>query len=85
MNQAILFSEGERWNEHYAGVQVVALAGGFKIDCCVTQHFLAQHFGEATDPERCCSLFRLHQWDLEEELTARIENEEFNADGWIVI
>lgn len=85
MNQAILFSEGERWDEGHSGVYVVALVGGFQINCCVTQRFLAQRFVDADDPERCLSLFRLHRWDLEDDLTARIENEDFNADGWIVI
>lgn len=85
MNQAILFSEGERWDANYVGVHVVALVNGFQIHCCITQSFLEKRFGDALGSERCFSLFKLHQWDLEEELTARIEDEDFNADGWIVI
>ncbi|WP_347254025.1 DUF1488 domain-containing protein [Leminorella grimontii] len=85
MNQAILFSEGERWDENYSGVYVVAFVSGFQINCCVTRRFLMQRFADAGDPESCLSLFKRYRWDLEEELVARIEDQDFNADGWIVI
>lgn len=85
MNQEIIFVEREQWDSLRQGVVCMAMVNGFQVFCCVRGETLSQRFGEMTKSEQYVELFKQYRWDLEDELQQLIENDEVDADGWIII
>ncbi|MEX9254906.1 DUF1488 domain-containing protein [Pseudenterobacter timonensis] len=78
MNQAIQFPDREIWDEAAQAVCFPALMHGMQLTCAISGESLRSRFGE-NDP---LESFRLHRWDLEEEASDAISDQQEDERGW---
>ena len=79
MNQAIHFPEREIWDEDKQAVCFPALVNGVELMCAIKSEVLLRRFGGAVPLE----VFKDNRWDLEEEASDLIREQQENDQGWI--
>jgi hypothetical protein len=79
MNQAIHFPDTEVWDESKQAVCFPVLVNGMQMTCAITGELLLRRFGGVIPLE----VFRDHRWDLEEEASDMIRNEQEDDQGWV--
>ncbi|MDK9604549.1 DUF1488 family protein [Lelliottia wanjuensis] len=79
MNQAIQFPDREVWDEGKQAVCFPVLVNGVQLTCAIAGELLLKRFG-GTSP---LDVFRDHRWDLEEEASDMIRDEQEDAQGWV--
>jgi len=79
MNQAIHFQDREVWDESKQAVCFPVLFNGMQMTCAITGELLLRRFGGVIPLE----VFRDHRWDLEEEASDMIRNEQEDDQGWV--
>jgi hypothetical protein len=79
MNQAIHFPDREVWDESKQAVCFPVLVNGMQMTCAITGELLLRRFGGVIPLE----VFRDHRWDLEEEASDMIRNEQEDDQGWV--
>ncbi|EJG0975450.1 DUF1488 domain-containing protein [Vibrio parahaemolyticus] len=86
MNQSILFSDMQSWDEVSQSVNFAAQQSGALIECFVTKQKLEKLSGSELDTEQAViSAFIDYRFDLEEIAEELIEDEAFNEEGHIII
>lgn len=78
MNQAIQFPEREEWREDLQVVCFPALVNGMQLRADV----MTRRFG-GEQPQQWLSLFRENRWDLEEEASDLIREQQEDNHGWV--
>lgn len=79
MNQAIHFPDREVWDDSKQAVCFPVLFNGMQMTCAITGELLLRRFGGVIPLE----VFRDHRWDLEEEASDMIRNEQEDDQGWV--
>ncbi|PKA30364.1 DUF1488 domain-containing protein [Cedecea lapagei] len=79
MNQAIHFPDREVWDESKKAVCFPVLVNGMQMTCAITGELLLRRFGGTIPLE----VFGDHRWDLEEEASDMIRNEQEDDQGWV--
>ena len=79
MNQAIHFPDREVWDDSKQAVCFPVLVYGMQMTCAITGELLLMRFGGVIPLE----VFRDHRWDLEEEASDMIRNEQEDDQGWV--
>jgi len=79
MNQAIHFPDREVWDDSKQAVCFPVLFNGMQMTCAITGELLLRRFGGMIPLE----VFRDHRWDLEEEASDMIRNEQEDDQGWV--
>lgn len=82
MNQAILFSDSEWWDENHQAICFPALCNGFQITCAIKGETVANRFG-GDSSEEWLGLFRTNRWDLEDEAESLIKCRQEDNQGWV--
>lgn len=86
MNQAILFSDDQVWNEEQQQVEFSAQCMGALILCVVPSAVLEKLSGKKViDAESALEQFIQYRFDIEELAESLIEDEEFNAAGQVML
>jgi hypothetical protein len=86
MNQSILFSDMQSWDNTSQSVSFTAQQAGALIECFVTRQKLEELSGSVIDSEQIAlDVFVNYRFDVEEIAEAFIEDETFNAKGHIII
>lgn len=86
MNQAILFTDDQTWNEKLQQVEFSAQCMGALIVCAVPLRVLEKHSGEKiADRGSALEQFEQYRYDFEELAESLIEDEEFSAAGQVVL
>lgn len=79
MNQAIQFPDREEWDEGKKAVCFPVLVNGVRLTCAISGELLLERFGGDFPLE----VFREHRWDLEEEASDLIRDEQEDDQGWV--
>ena len=79
MNQAIHFPDREVWDDSKQAVCFPVLVNGMQMTCAITGELLLRRFGGTIPLE----VFRGYRWDLEEEASDMIRNEQEDDHGWV--
>lgn len=82
MNQAIQFPEREEWREDLQAVCFPALVNGMQLMCALRADVMTRRFGGG-QPQQWLSLFRENRWDLEEEASDLIREQQEDNHGWV--
>lgn len=82
MNQAIQFPEREEWREDLLAVCFPALVNGMQLMCALRSDVFMRRFG-GEQPQEWLSLFRENRWDLEEEASDLIREQQEDNHGWV--
>lgn len=86
MNQAILFSDELSWNQQAQSVDFSAQCMGALIECRVTASLLEKLTQvKVVDEKSAVEAFELCRFDIEEQAEQLIEEEEYDANGRIVL
>lgn len=85
MNQAIQFSDNERWDKERRCVVISAIANGFQIQCAIGVAMIAPDISDSASPEEFLARFRQKRWDIEDELEQRILQDDVDPQGWIYL
>ncbi len=86
MNQNILFSDLQNWDDDKQAVNFPAQQGGALITCWVSLKWLQQHTLQPLVTEsEILAAFSANRFDLEELAEEQIEDEEFDSEGCIFI
>ncbi|WP_087023561.1 DUF1488 domain-containing protein [Thaumasiovibrio subtropicus] len=86
MNQSILFPDIQTYDAVNAGVIFPAQQSGALIECFVSTHWLVMTAGKPLSNEQeILAQFSDSRFDLEEIAEERIEDEDFDTDGRVVI
>lgn len=80
MNQAIHFPEREWWDEGTQAICFTALVNGFQLICAIHGEELLRRYH---DEPIALDAFRNNRWDIEEEATHAIEQQQENDQGWL--
>ncbi|MBK0002999.1 DUF1488 domain-containing protein [Erwinia sp. S38] len=80
MNQAIQFPEREWWDEGIQAVCFTVLVNGFQLVCAIHGEELLRRYH---DEFIALEAFRKNRWDIEEEATHAIEQQQENDQGWL--
>ncbi|WP_202308120.1 DUF1488 family protein [Dryocola clanedunensis] len=81
MNQPIQFPDREEWDVQRCAICFPALVNGFQVNCAIAGETVASRFG-GDGVEQWLASFRLHRWDLEEEVQDLIHDEQEDDQGW---
>jgi len=79
VNQAIHFPDREIWDEDKQAVCFPVLVNGVQLICAIKSEVLFRRFGGAAPLE----VFKDNRWDLEEEASDLIREQQENDQGWI--
>lgn len=79
MNQAIQFPDREVWDDNAQAVCFPALVNGMQLTCAIRGDLLQTRFGGGPP----LSLFRENRWDLEEEASDLIRDQQEDERGWV--
>ncbi|KGB09244.1 DUF1488 domain-containing protein [Enterobacteriaceae bacterium RIT814] len=79
MNQAIQFPDREEWDEIKQAVCFPALVHGMQLSCAISGETLRKRFGGSAPLE----IFRENRWDLEEEASDLIREQQEDDYGWV--
>ena len=79
MNQAIHFPDREIWDEDKQAVCFPGLVNGVQLICAIKSEVLLRRFGGAMPLE----VFKDNRWDLEEEASDLIRDQQEDDQGWI--
>jgi len=79
VNQAILFPDRESWDEDKQAVCFPVLVQGMQLTCAIHGKTLLRRFG-GSDP---LDIFCENRWDLEEEASDLIRDQQENDQGWV--
>jgi Protein of unknown function (DUF1488). len=79
VNQAIHFPDRETWDEDKQAVCFPVLVNGVQLICAIKSEVLFRRFGGAAPLE----VFKDNRWDLEEEASDLIREQQENDQGWI--
>jgi len=79
VNQAIHFPDREIWDEDKQAVCFPALVNGVQLMCAIKSESLIRRFGGAAP----LAVFRDNRWDLEEEASDLIRDQQEDDQGWI--
>ena len=82
MNQSIQFPEREEWREDVEAICFPALVNGMQLTCALRAEVIARRFGGET-PQQWLSLFCENRWDLEEEASDLIREQQEDNQGWV--
>lgn len=82
MNQAIQFPDRELWDESKQAVCFPALVNGMQLMCAINKETLRARFGGEA-PAQWLDLFRENRWDLEEEASDLIRDQQEDNQGWL--
>lgn len=82
MNQAILFSDREWWDDGQQAVCFPALYNGFQMTCAIKGETVASRYGGDSSQE-WLTLFCTHRWDLEDEAEVLIKDWQEDCQGWV--
>lgn len=82
MNQAIQFPDREEWNDDKQAVCFPALANGMQLMCALHAGVMVNRFG-GENPSQWLALFRENRWDLEEEASDLINEQQEDDQGWV--
>ncbi|MEO3992619.1 DUF1488 family protein [Pseudocitrobacter cyperus] len=82
MNQAIQFPDREHWDERQSAVCFPALVHGMQLTCAISGETIAARFGGETS-RQWLELFLENRWDLEEEASELIRNQQEDNQGWV--
>lgn len=82
MNQAIQFPDREEWRADLQAVCFPALVNGIQLMCALSGETLARRFG-GNAPQQWLALFCEHRWDLEEEASDLIRDQQEDDQGWL--
>jgi hypothetical protein len=91
MNQSIIFSDNEYYNNNLEQVEFQAQCQGKLITCIISLHTLlkltqqAQNSISANTENAVLALFSAIQFDIEEAAEALIKQHAFNDDGHIYL
>jgi len=80
MNQVIQFPEREWWDEEVQAVCFTALVNGFQLTCAIHGEALLRRY---VDKQNVLDIFLDNRWDLEEEATEAIQEQQENDQGWV--
>ena len=80
MNQAIQFPEREWWDEENQAVCFIALVNGFQLTCAIHGEVLLRRYPEIPN---ALDTFIANRWDLEDEATVAIQQQQENDQGWV--
>ncbi|MCE2572248.1 DUF1488 domain-containing protein [Motilimonas eburnea] len=83
MNQSIQFPDQQEWNSENQVVEFPALNAGQLIPCQASLAWLQQHDPKVQNQADILALFELLRFDIEEQVEAMIQDEEFDQDGVI--
>lgn len=81
MNQAIQFPDREEWDHRLQAVCFPALVNGMQLICAIKGETLLLRFGDGSP----LAIFRDNRWDLEEEASDLIRQQQENDQGWVWI
>lgn len=79
MNQAIQFPDRELWDEDRLAVCFPVLVNGMQLNCAIRGETLLHRFGGVVPLET----FRENRWDLEEEASDLIREQQDDDQGWV--
>lgn len=82
MNQAIQFPDREEWRADLCAVCFPALVNGVQLMCALKADVIALRFG-GEDPAQWLALFCENRWDLEEEASDLIREQQEDNQGWV--
>ena len=82
MNQAIQFPDREQWDDNKSAVCFPALVHGMQLMCAMRAEVITARFGGDT-PQEWLALFRENRWDLEEEASDLIRDQQEDNQGWV--
>lgn len=81
MNQAIHFPDREIWDEEKQAVCFPVLVHGMQLTCAISKDVLLERFGGT----QAIDLFCENRWDLEEEASDLIRDQQEDDQGWVWI
>lgn len=82
MNQAIQFPDREHWDDNQRAVCFPALVQGMQLMCAIRRETMISRFGGET-PQAWLALFQENRWDLEEEASDLIRDQQEDNQGWV--
>ena len=82
MNQAIQFPDREEWRADIPAVCFPALVNGVQLMCAMRAEVIVRRFG-GEDPQRWLALVCENRWDLEEEASDLIRDQQEDNQGWV--
>ncbi|MGL5699830.1 MAG: DUF1488 domain-containing protein [Kluyvera sp.] len=82
MNQAIQFPDREEWRTDMQAVCFPALVNGMQLMCAINAEVMKRRFG-GEQPQQWLALFQDNRWDLEEEASDLIRDQQEDAQGWV--
>ncbi|MFY2739953.1 DUF1488 domain-containing protein [Pseudocitrobacter faecalis] len=82
MNQAIQFPDREHWDDDQCAVCFPALVQGMQLMCAIRRETMIARFGGET-PQAWLALFQENRWDLEEEASDLIRDQQEDNQGWV--
>ncbi|WP_217511697.1 DUF1488 domain-containing protein [Vibrio metschnikovii] len=86
MNQAILFTDDQQWNEQQQAVEFSAQQSGALIRCFICLSELQSWSGGMiTTPQQALTAFSEWRFDIEERAEQLIEEECFTSAGMIEV
>lgn len=86
MNQAILFTDDQKWNEQLQAVDFSAQQSGALIGCFISLSELQYWSGVTiTSPQQALTVFSEWRFDIEERAEQLIEEECFTSAGMIEV
>lgn len=82
MNQAIQFPDREEWRADINAVCFPELVNGMQLMCAINAEEIVRRFG-GEEPEQWLALFGENRWDLEEEASDLIRDQQEDNQGWV--
>ena len=82
MNQAIQFPDREEWRADINAVCFPVLVNGMQLMCAINAEEIVRRFG-GEEPEQWLALFGGNRWDLEEEASDLIRDQQEDNQGWV--
>ena len=82
MNQAIQFPDREEWRPDINAVCFPVLVNGMQLMCAINAEEIVRRFG-GEEPEQWLALFGENRWDLEEEASDLIRDQQEDNQGWV--
>lgn len=86
MNQSILINDDMRWDSTLNSVLFTAISAGAIIKCQLTKAYLVMKgMNEQLEPVAILEFCVLMEFDIEEDASQAIENEQLTDDGVLIL
>lgn len=82
MNQAIQFPDREEWRADLESICFPVLVNGMQLTCALSAETMTRRFG-GDNPQQWLASFSENRWDLEEEASDLIRDQQEDAQGWV--